>query len=710
MFAGGVDKNWEYDFKIKAVVEQKRSDKLKIQQERKRKYEETIKDDVFVAGESFDALCDDLPQTPVKKSEVMEMDALDYKGGQLSDNCILINTKKKALPFSLPQMACKGNQTDEQPFPKMSVRTSWKNIKPQIIDTCVNLQAKHHVNASQCTPIIAEVANRIFGQDWQTEIPPAENQDYSTVLPSRRGISNAIEDSTIIALRNIGMKILHNREEGGINTLHFDDTVKKSGEKSFDVKTLLVTTARMNEGEKKKETLSLGFAENISHKGTDGAETIKNMLRRVAVLIGVPYEEFLDLVDYSMTDRGGDVNSLLDELGVEPSKRMNCNAHVLLCVDSCLNKTLTDFELKVGVHKLLGRGLESTHVLSSNESVWILGLIAFSKLLSPSSAVDTISLNKLYLKFLFSESKDIESELSPLATELLKTGFKKFVSNRFGRMSSLSKTFIQHKPLLDKFFHDAVDENCNKLWMASYCYLNSTWFYTSCKVASYFFEMIINPLMLVLGIDSYHYVESTDFSRSWAGVRSFFNTKLDQLQTVADNLIPDSAESTVIKQAALSIKLGVDHQLQTIKFFSEQEEQGELSMVPLTNSCAESNFGKLNYALSQTSGAYVSLSTVSNKNILQSHHSKFIPNLTEKENKAEKLWSRKSMESKEYKKLVREYQQKVKNAQDLVVLAKKEKKQVKLQRTYVLLDQCKVHGGPVSPTNLDLLENLREFI
>ena len=45
MFAGGVDKNWEYDFKIKAVVEQKRSDKLKIQQERKRKYEETIKDD-----------------------------------------------------------------------------------------------------------------------------------------------------------------------------------------------------------------------------------------------------------------------------------------------------------------------------------------------------------------------------------------------------------------------------------------------------------------------------------------------------------------------------------------------------------------------------------------------------------------------------------------------------------------------------------------
>ena len=49
------------------------------------------------------------------------------------------------------------------------------------------------------------------------------------------------------------------------------------------VKTVLVTTAVLNNDLKK------GFAENISHKG---AETVKNMLRRVAVLVEVPHEVF----------------------------------------------------------------------------------------------------------------------------------------------------------------------------------------------------------------------------------------------------------------------------------------------------------------------------------------------------------------------------------------------------------------------------------
>ena len=59
------------------------------------------------------------------------------------------------------------------------------------------------------------------------------------------------------------------------------------------------------------------------------------------------------------------------------------------------------------------------------------------------------------MKFLISESEDPESELSAMADQLIKKGFKKFVSNRFGRMSSLSKTFIEHKPVLEKFFDEA---------------------------------------------------------------------------------------------------------------------------------------------------------------------------------------------------------------------------------------------------------------
>lgn len=101
-----------------------------------------------------------------------------------------------------------------------------------------------------------------------------------------------------------------------------------------------------------------------------------------------------------MSDRGGDIDALLDELGLDSCDRMKCNAQILLCTDSCLNKTFKDVEVKIGVHNLLGEGIEATHVLSSSDSVWTLGLIAFMKLLSADNSVDTISLHHLYQKFL----------------------------------------------------------------------------------------------------------------------------------------------------------------------------------------------------------------------------------------------------------------------------------------------------------------------
>ena len=57
---------------------------------------------------------------------------------------------------------------------------------------------------------------------------------------------------------------------------------------------------------------------------------------------------------------------------------------------------------------------------------------------------------------------------------------------------------------------------------------------------------------------------------------------------------------------------------------------------------------------------------------------------------------------------MKEYQQKVKNSQDLMILAKKEKKRLKTEKTYKLLNECKNHGGPVSPEGFDLLDSLSE--
>ena len=62
------------------------------------------------------------------------------------------------------------------------------------------------------------------------------------------------------------------------------------------------------------------------------------MISRIAVLIDVYYDEFPQLMDYSMTDIGGDVDALLDELGIDPKNRLKCNVHILLCIDASLNK------------------------------------------------------------------------------------------------------------------------------------------------------------------------------------------------------------------------------------------------------------------------------------------------------------------------------------------------------------------------------------
>lgn len=565
----------------------------------------------------------------------------------------------------------------------------------------MNLQSNLHIPERRTTKVIQEVANTVFGQDWIIE--KGLEQDFSNVLPSRQTLKSYVEDYTILTLQKFGEEIVNNSLSGGVNTIQFDDTVKKSGNKSFDVKTVLITAGCDDEsGKTTKRTFSLGYEENLSHKGKDGAETITSMLKRVAVLIGVSYEEFLDLMDFSMSDRGGDVDSVLDELGgFDRSERMKCNAHILLSVDSSLSKTFKTFEIKAGATKLLGQGLEATFSLTSNDSIWILGLIAFAKLLSPSHAQDTLSLSKSYNEFI-KQSTDIRAE------DLIKNGFKKFQSNRFGRQVQLSKLFVMHRPLILKFFEDTVDESDNRLFLASFCYLNSDWFFTCCKIASRFSDSFVEPLMEILGIDQYHDKPSTDYPRTWLGLKYFFKDKLAELKEMQELEDGKLAYSKVFKYALTNVVLGIERQLSCVDFFNDDGIEHELKHVPLTNSKCESNFGKLDYTLSQTSGAYVNLNSVSNKNIISSGSSLKSENLTAAEKKAALVWARRSQESQEYKNLVKEYKDKVTHFDSLAIESRKEKKKLKTAKMYKALENVNAHGGPVTPANLDLLDKLNQ--
>ena len=101
----------------------------------------------------------------------------------------------------------------------------------------------------------------------------------------------------------------------------------------------------------------------------------------------------VDFIDFFMTDRAGDSDVMLDELGVEEHHRLKCNAHCILCIQNAIDKVLKDKETEIGVTKLIST--DAQHVFSSpSNSIFTLGLIAFAKFLSPSHSQLNISLYK----------------------------------------------------------------------------------------------------------------------------------------------------------------------------------------------------------------------------------------------------------------------------------------------------------------------------
>ena len=70
-----------------------------------------------------------------------------------------------------------------------------------------------------------------------------------------------------------------------------------------------------------------------------------------------------------------------------------------------------------------------------------------AKLLSPFHNKESISLNSEYTEFLKRKSDNGDPE----ATKLLKSQFKGFISNRFGRLGELSSLFILHKGMITSF-------------------------------------------------------------------------------------------------------------------------------------------------------------------------------------------------------------------------------------------------------------------
>ena len=287
------------------------------------------------------------------------------------------------------------------------------------------------------------------------------------------------------------------KDKGEVVVLGLDDSLKADGNKKYDVKTGHITIV---DKEKTRTTYSTGFSHNISHSGADQAENVNHTFAMMAVLAATTPEEVKTAIDFFIMDRAADGKIMMDELDIAEEKRLNCNGHVILCEAACLDSMFVKLEAKIGAEKLIstkvsfvysGRG-------SKKQSIWTLGTIAISKLLGPRHCKESISLSSDYKCFLKDDSEDVDSDTQELSKILIKEGFESFSSNRFGRTGSISSSIVKHRPVLQKFFAEAVDEAANKLNLACSAYLESEYFLQTFKITKNSYENLILPLKEVL--------------------------------------------------------------------------------------------------------------------------------------------------------------------------------------------------------------------
>ncbi len=151
-----------------------------------------------------------------------------------------------------------------------------------------------------------------------------------------------------------------------------------------------------------------------------------------------------------MTDRAADTDPTLKLLGIEEKRRLKCCAHIIFGADAALEKILLAFEQKVGVGKLLQINNARFNNAGRSQSIFGRSQVAVAKSLSPSHAIQSISLYSQFCDYL---ERKCET----------KNPFKGYAFNRFGRVCKQAELFCEFKSHIEAFFAEEVDTSANLL-------------------------------------------------------------------------------------------------------------------------------------------------------------------------------------------------------------------------------------------------------
>ena len=465
---------------------------------------------------------------------------------------------------------------DSSTFPQVRIRKGNRTLNECLMRCVTQCLAETRMSPVEVSKVIVNVANMVFGQNWVTnnekentndndenenkELDESNEPRDSTsmkpeVFPIQRTIMKSLQDASYITLEYVARQILS--KEDKVVTVGLDDTIKAAGHRMYDVKADHITIKGPSS---KRLTVTTGYVENISHSGEDGAKAYEFKLKCLAILSNSTVDEVKSAIDFWMTDRAGECDSLLQNLGVDQSKMLKCSAHIILGIDHAIDKVYRNFEQKIGVQKLLEVTGGEKIFLSPSNSIHTLGLIAIAKLLSPSHAQHSVSLYT-----------DFKSWLSENNLECHK--FKGFVANRFGRIAELAKEYLSWRKSIQDFFNAIVDISSNKLVLAVSTFIQNEWFTCCTEIYSMIGDLIIFPLMELLGIDKMG--EKNKEERTWVGVERFLNNKLSQLdQLMKDLRDPHNSGKDKFKAAVIEEIIDtVKNQMSKTEYFTRSNDE-----------------------------------------------------------------------------------------------------------------------------------------
>ena len=611
-------------------------------------------------------------------------------------------------------------------IPVIPIRTSRKKLNPVIMRAIVHIQSKYKLTQRDTEGVFVDISRMVYNQPY-TNSPSFESDedtcdsddeedeetgvdekaisepekkkrrvqvDLKFRFPARSTVRRWIEDAALLNLAYVGRRLTVEKQEGEISTFGGDDTTKAAGHRLYDSKTSNITIAKQETDGKVRETLTTGFVTNISHSGQDQTEALRFKLKMLGILAGVSEQDIIDSIDFWMNDRSADGDVVMEELQISEEKILKCNAHIILAIEKAVDSVLLYLESQVGNDKLIGTGA-GNKAFQKSSSIITLGLIALSKLLSPSHAALSYSLYSAYKSWRTENGKTTKDFLG-------------FNGNRFGRPTELAILFLDHKADLLEYFHDNVDENSNQLVLAVLAYMESDWFEIGCRVYKEIGSLLVSPLKEVLGIDKF--AKEKNKERNWLGVKKFFDEKIKVLEKLKEDSGNDDTFKKIIARSADKILDALDRQLSKMVFFSgsvSDETLAKMDLAPLTNSGCESRQAELDVRVKHSGGS-APLETLSDKQIISVNGYLLNPIFGSDEAGKEWLWARSSAETKACRELRKEFLERVALTKRAKEKGRKLIKQKKLERALKLYSLCQKHEGPVTARNLEILEKLGE--